>query len=268
MKRLELICTDLDGTLLGDTVLAEAYHQFGDLVRGAQSNQGTRWAIVTGRRLVDVRAIVLHFAGYGIRPDFLIVEDALIHWLDRRGGLHGFWWWNFTVMRRRTTLFRRNNQQIQHWREMILAKFPQAADRSRQQVDLWVEFTDEDQAVRAEILLKDALGDSHRFAVFRWGRELFLAPSAGTKGEAVAKLCRAQGIRREHVFAVGDGPNDLSMLNGQAARYTACVANALPQVREVVKGAGGYVAAGERMAGVIESLQVVMGLNAGARTNE
>ncbi len=51
------------------------------------------------------------------------------------------------------------------------------------------------------------------------------------KGRAVALLAQKLGIRREEVMAVGDSPNDMSMLAW--AGYGVAMGNALPEVKEV-----------------------------------
>ena len=75
------------------------------------------------------------------------------------------------------------------------------------------------------------------------------------KGVALSELGRLIGVGAESIFAVGDHHNDIPMLNGVHAHHVACPANAIPAVKEVVTGAGGYVATEGYSAGVIESLR-------------
>jgi hydroxymethylpyrimidine pyrophosphatase-like HAD family hydrolase len=74
------------------------------------------------------------------------------------------------------------------------------------------------------------------------------------KGTALAELSRLLEMPREHVFAAGDHHNDISMLDGRFAQYSACPANAISEVKEAVRSAGGYVATRESGAGVHEAL--------------
>jgi hydroxymethylpyrimidine pyrophosphatase-like HAD family hydrolase len=74
------------------------------------------------------------------------------------------------------------------------------------------------------------------------------------KGAALAELARLVEIPRENIFAAGDHHNDISMLDGKFAAMPACPANAIPEVKEVVRKAGGYVAQREHGAGVHEAL--------------
>jgi hydroxymethylpyrimidine pyrophosphatase-like HAD family hydrolase len=61
-------------------------------------------------------------------------------------------------------------------------------------------------------------------------------------------------IPREQIFTAGDHHNDISMLDGQFAKYPACPANAIPEAKEAVRRAGGYVASKAYGAGVHEAL--------------
>jgi hydroxymethylpyrimidine pyrophosphatase-like HAD family hydrolase len=74
------------------------------------------------------------------------------------------------------------------------------------------------------------------------------------KGAALAELSRLIEVPRENTFAAGDHHNDLSMLDGRYAAFTACPANAIPEVKAAVRDTGGYVAASEAGAGIYEAL--------------
>jgi hydroxymethylpyrimidine pyrophosphatase-like HAD family hydrolase len=74
------------------------------------------------------------------------------------------------------------------------------------------------------------------------------------KGAALAELSRLLEIPREEIFAAGDHHNDISMLDGIYAQYPACPSNAIPEVKEAVRRADGYVARRECGAGVHEAL--------------
>jgi hydroxymethylpyrimidine pyrophosphatase-like HAD family hydrolase len=79
------------------------------------------------------------------------------------------------------------------------------------------------------------------------------------KGAALAELSRLLEIPADQIFAAGDHHNDISMLNGRFARYPACPANAIPEVKEAVRSAGGYVASKNCGAGIHEALQHFIG---------
>ncbi len=75
------------------------------------------------------------------------------------------------------------------------------------------------------------------------------------KGAALEELSRLTEIPHAAIFAAGDHHNDLSMLDGRYAGLPACPANAIAEVKEAVRRAGGWVAEKEFGAGVHEALQ-------------
>jgi hydroxymethylpyrimidine pyrophosphatase-like HAD family hydrolase len=74
------------------------------------------------------------------------------------------------------------------------------------------------------------------------------------KGAALAELARLLEIPRENIFAAGDHHNDISMLDGKVAAMPSCPANAIDEVQDAVRNAGGYVAQKDHGAGVHEAL--------------
>lgn len=82
------------------------------------------------------------------------------------------------------------------------------------------------------------------------------------KGPVLAELVRLWRIRPYEVLAIGDSANDLSMLDGRLGFRCATVANAEDGVKDVVRRAGGYVAAGHAGTGLIEALEALGVLSA------
>lgn len=88
------------------------------------------------------------------------------------------------------------------------------------------------------------------------------------KGNVLAALAQHWQTTPHEVLAIGDSPNDLSMLDGRHGFRCAAVANADEVAKAVVRAAGGHVATAPLGAGVIECLQALgvipgVGRNAG-----
>ncbi|MFW5996789.1 MAG: HAD family hydrolase [Lentisphaeria bacterium] len=254
MNRIDLICTDLDGTLICGGDKPYEIGTFRYALNTCRTRWESKWAIITGRKLHDTRPVIAFFMGYNLRPDFVVAEDGLIYRRNSRSKLAPFWWWNFNVKRKRFHLGRRNAVEIEQWRQYLLSSYPDAVDRSLQSVDLWLEFTREEECEEGEAYLIRQVGQTSGFKVYRWGCELFLAFAIGTKGEAVAKLKEVEGLSANNIFAVGDGPNDLSMLSDSVVGMKACVGNALEKIKGTVRQGNGYVATKEGAAGVAEAI--------------
>lgn len=254
MRQIRLLATDLDGTLIGCDEPPEAYQLFRDAVRTFRARWGMSWAIVTGRHAGAIKGPLVRLAVHGLTPDFLVLEDARIYRHNAHGKFRPFRWWNYSVGRRRRALLRQYRHTVRGWRDRLLDAYPEAEDLSLEGSDLWFRFTGVADAKSAEAALQADIEGEPRLLVFRWGWEVYLGPVAGSKGDAVSKLARTVRVEREDVFAVGDGPNDVSMLNGGSAASVACVGNAVPEVKQVVRDANGCVASGKGLAGVLEAL--------------
>jgi len=79
------------------------------------------------------------------------------------------------------------------------------------------------------------------------------------KGAVLSELARLLEVPRENIFAAGDHHNDISMLDGKVAGMPSCPANAIAEVQQAVRNAGGYVAQKNHGAGVHEALMHFVG---------
>ena len=79
MNPIRLICTDFDGTFVGDQPRPQRLMEFRDLLRPLARQCGTRWAIVTGRRLGDLRPALAEKVKQAAAEDGITVA----YWLRR-----------------------------------------------------------------------------------------------------------------------------------------------------------------------------------------
>ena len=93
------------------------------------------------------------------------------------------------------------------------------------------------------------------YNIFRSGAEIYMGVTYCGKGDALNELSRKYNFSLHQTLAIGDGDNDLSMLNGSSAKMIACVGNACSKLKEVVKQAGGYQEEGNDVKGVVESIK-------------
>ena len=255
-RRIDLICTDIDGTLLDsgnpDFVSLREFKRELDL---RKQQWGTKWAIVTGRHRRGFLPALDSFLAFHLIPDFIVLEDAYIYRFLRGTGMRGFWRWNFRIRWKRSWLWRRSRRFIQKLQNEMENEFPDMRVLSHETIDMWLEFPDQPSAEQGEKALKIKIAECLEFEVFRWGCEVFLAPAIGKKGEAVTRISDHLGISAEHVFVIGDGANDVNMLEGWAAGMVACVANTPREIKSIVRRNSGYVAKNRATAGVVEALR-------------
>jgi hypothetical protein len=102
--------------------------------------------------------------------------------------------------------------------------------------------------VRAEV-------KPHKYLqVFQWAGEVCVRVVPFTKGLAVTELARHLGIRNDQILVVGDGHNDISMMELDPPCYTACPANAASEVVATVHRTHGHIASERSLSGVMEVL--------------
>ena len=82
-----------------------------------------------------------------------------------------------------------------------------------------------------------------------------ILPAAG-KGETLRALIDFWQISPSQTLCIGDGANDISMLDGRYGFIPATLSNAEDDVKDVVKKCGGYIASKARGRGVLEVLHV------------
>jgi len=251
MNEIRLIATDLDGTIIGRTEEYHIYGEFRDKIDDLRYKHGATWAVCTGRSLSSFK----HFFGplflIGIRPDFVIARHAYIYSLGRYG-YTPHWVWNFSIRHMLWSDRRHISRAIRQWYIDILRNFPAVSTVERGRDRLCVRFRAEESAAEAAEMLRKETASFKHMKVFKYSREVDLRSIPFTKGLAVSELARHLEIARENILTVGDGHNDISMLDGSYAGLVGCPGNAEPEVAEVVHKAGGHIAGGRSLSGVME----------------
>jgi HAD superfamily hydrolase (TIGR01484 family) len=256
MLDLALLTTDFDGTLIGEPEAPdELYWSFRRQVSDMRRASGMRWAIVTGRHAEMIPIMAGKLLMHGLAPDFFVMEDARI--FRRHGSRYWpFFFWNCGISRRRRQQLRQHRVRVRSLVREIALHHPDAENLAGNRlIDLWFHFPSPHAAMDVERQLLAEFTGNPDFFVFRWDAEVCLAPTAGTKGEAVRKLMAELQAAPKRVLAVGDGQNDISMLDGHSAGLVACVGNATEEVKTAVRRAAGFVAQQPHLHGMMEILR-------------
>lgn len=250
--RIRLITTDFDGTLVAhdnDPVLDPSCIE----LIGQLQREGALWTINTGRSVELLESGLLDFE-FPIRPDFILTSERDVFRPSRNGGKwEPFGDWNDRCAQAHAELFNSAqsvlseiidfvNQKTKA-RVIFLGADPEGVIATcEEEMDRITEFVErvrlnqlEFNYQRNTIYLRFCHADYH-------------------KGAALAELSRLVQVSRAEIFAAGDHHNDVSMLDGRFAGMPACPANAIDQVKDAVRSAGGYVADLGYGAGVHEAL--------------
>jgi HAD superfamily hydrolase (TIGR01484 family) len=250
---IRLLSTDFDGTLVAhgsDPVLDRGCMEH----IGKLQADGVLWAINTGRSVELLESGLTDFE-FPIHPDFILTSERDVF----RPSPNGEKWepfgdWNERVAREHAQLF--------HSAEAVLAEVVDFVNQKTKARLLYhsaglegLVAENEEELERVTKFIDRAREKQPKFHYQRNTVYLRFCHADYHKGAALAELSRLLEISRDEIFAAGDHHNDISMLDGRFAGYPACPANAIPEVKEAVKFAGGHVASKAYGAGVLEALK-------------
>lgn len=249
---IRLLSTDFDGTLVAhhsDPVLDPRCMK---LIEELQKG-GAIWAINTGRSMDLLESGLTDF-DFPVRPDFILTSERDVF----RPGQSGRSWepfgdWNDKVARDHAELYASASALYAEVLDYVQRNTRARVLHDRHGPEGLIA-QDEQEMARIISFIDEARSGHPHFHYQHNTVYLRFCHADYHKGAALAELSRLIEIPREETFAAGDHHNDLSMLDGRYAAFPACPANAIPEVKNAVRNAGGYVAETEAGAGVYEAL--------------
>lgn len=251
-SKIRLLSTDFDGTLVAhgsDPVLDRGCME---CIKKLQKS-GVIWAINTGRS-VDLLQSGLTDFEFPIHPDFILTSERDVFRPSSNGGKwEPYGDWNERVAREHADLFQSA--------ESVLAEVVDFVNQKTKARLLYhsaalegLVAENEEELERVTRFIDRAREKQPKFHYQRNTVYLRFCHADYHKGAALAELSRLLEIPHRDIFAAGDHHNDISMLDGRYAHYPACPANAIAEVKNAVRSAGGYIARKEYGAGVHEAL--------------
>jgi len=249
---MRLLSTDFDGTIVSrvsEPILdASCMDLIGDLQAACAI-----WAINTGRS-VDLLESGLTDFSFPFRPDFILTSERDVF----RPGSNGTKWeafgdWNERCARDHAELFTSASSVLAEVVDFVNQK-TKARIIYEPEGPAGLIAASEEEMDRVTEFIEQARRKQPKFNYQRNTLYLRFCHADYHKGAALAELARLLQIPRENIFAAGDHHNDISMLDGEVAAMPACPANAISEVKEAVRAAGGYVAGREHGAGVYDAI--------------
>lgn len=252
-RPIRLIATDLDGTLDGNGCAITRYQDFADRLERYHERYGAEWVVCTGRSLRSFESVLKPLQALGIEPKYVIVHHAYIYKRGRRG----YWphlFWNASIRFHvwSSTLYLRG--ALNEWQRMVRGMNDHVTTVFHRRNRLCLRFRAEESAEAAAELLRKKAAVFKHLRVFHYMQEVDVRTVPFTKGMALGELAQRLGIGNADILAIGNGHNDISMLDGEAAGATGCPVNAEVDVMETVHRSGGHVAQSRGLDGVIEVL--------------
>lgn len=248
-----MLVTDADGTLMGQRPEFDQYRAFRSRLEGARKAHGMLWTVCTGRSLGGYKSIFRPMRIFGIRPDYVIVNHAYI-FESRKWGYLPHWIWNARILWlqwRDEFILQRALPRI---RTAVLAHNPFVRVKVSNRQKLAFRFDDESAAEFGMEVLRQQIKPYKYLQLFGSAGDVCVRVIPFTKGVAVMELARHLGIANSRILVVGDGHNDISMMELDPPCHTACPANAAPEVVATVHRSHGHIASERNLNGVLEIL--------------
>ncbi len=252
MAKIRLLSTDFDGTLVDHFAVPPVSPALFDLFREMQAD-GVLWAVNTGRELHHIEEGLQEF-GFPIEPDFVLTAEREVYHRGANGEWQDFGDWNARCFQAHNALFEQSGQLLADIRAYLKADTRAHPIQEGDRMIGLAASTDQEMDVICEFLERERL----RVPGFHFMRNTVYVRFCHedySKGTALEELARLTAIPQSEIFATGDHYNDLPMLDGRHARWVACPGNSVDAVKELVRGAGGYVARAGCSEGVVESLR-------------
>ncbi len=252
-SQLQLISTDFDGTLIEVGAAPQPLHPaFFERLAISREQHPVTWAINTGRTLEELEA-QLHLRCAPAWPDWVIVMERQIwrvHAEEKR--LLSWEEWNERCTVVHNELFAVTKS---FWKELeiYIDKETKTNIIMDSSCPFGLESADEEEADRISAYLEQALASWPDLMPVRNSVWIRFSHKEFHKGSCLQALGAMLKIERENRFAVGDGLNDLAMLQRVVAEHIACPANSDPRVKEHVAKEQGYLAKAEDITGVVEA---------------
>jgi hydroxymethylpyrimidine pyrophosphatase-like HAD family hydrolase len=251
MSRIRLLSTDFDGTLIAIGSQGRCPPDFAAAL-DEHSRRGGFWAINTGRSL-EHAIDGLRIFNAPLEPDFLLTNEREIYRKTSEGRWMPHGDWNSISRRRHGELFGEAHEMFA-FVERLAQESDQITVLYEHELPAGLVTGSEEMM---EIVANNIRSEAKRIPDFSFQRNsiyLRFCHRDYHKGSALGELCRLEGIEAGAVFAAGDHFNDLSMLDGSFAKMTACPANAIDPVKQLVRRSQGYIAEKCWASGVAEAL--------------
>ncbi len=249
-----LIAVDLDGTSVRYEPRFEIDPVFLDAVR-PWLRAGGEWVMNSDRGLGHM----LEIADYlepADRPRALLSRQKDIYFREPKGYVshHD---WNQRTNERFRRLFAALRPAFAEWVARLETEFEILDRYVEEQAFAFMTTREATPALRRRLTEFVAPWPETRVSGNdQWS---FLIHESFSKGRVLQEAARRLEIEPGAIIAVGDGENDLSMLDGTVTGRVGCPANAVAEVKRAVDAAGGLIAQGLEAAGTVEVVRHYLG---------
>lgn len=260
MADIQLICLDFDGTFMVYDEPPGFMHPAVVAELNRLGGAGIRWCTNSGRDRGSQLEVLELSREKGLRhkPVGLLACESLIYH-QRNGSYQGHESWNKQAHRLLRTFHGALQGLLADAMPDLLRRYKPDLMYVNEEATAFCIPQKDDGPLRFYQELKPYVEKIENGALSRNGGWVAALPAELGKGALLETFGRDLGIAAEHILAVGDHINDISMLDGTAAGHVGCPADAVVEVIETVRRAGGMVSAYDGPLGTVEILEQVCG---------
>jgi len=256
---VRLISLDFDGTILVYDDPAGVFHP--DVIRFLNQLpfRGVQWCANSGRDFADQLGVLERSRQRGLTcmPEALICSESLVY--VREGGeYHPLQPWNDEAHRWLAACHAVAQERIKPHLDDLQRRYEPISTLIG---ELYTAFFVRDHDGLPVSLFHEInrmLEGVEGVMLTRNGGWVAVMHAALGKGNALSAYARHVGLERNHILAVGDQYNDLPMLHRDVARHVGCPGDAIPEVRQAVRKAGGHVAEAVGPLGTLEVMSALL----------
>ena len=252
------IVVDLDGTSLRYEPCMQVEPALLRLLDTLQQ-RGARW-IMNSDRFIDDMLELCDGIDVDLRPAALLSSQRYVFVRDGNSWYRPHRAWNDRQEAVHSTLWRRIKARFPVWQHEIEQRFTPITSYINDFVFAYM--FEPSQASQAHALLSTLVADVADVQVSGNHEWVFLLHRSFSKRRILLETMRLLGLSRERMIAIGDGFNDITMLDGSVTRMVGCPSNASADVKQAVRDAGGYIAAAAEAAGSIEVIRHYLDVSA------
>ena len=246
---LRLVCTDFDGTI-ADGEGNPIPHAFFERLMAARREGKVYWVINTGRTWESLSEELIRRKA-PIWPDWAVAIEREI-WLVRNRRGVGWFEWNRKCELLHQQLFAAVKPL---WKliEDYVSRHTKAHLVEDAGSPVGIIAASESEADEIAAFMAPLLRNWPNLVAVRNSIYFRFSHKNYHKGACLEAIAEGLGLKPCDILAAGDHLNDLPMLHRRYAWHLGCPSNAVDEVKEQVKAAGGHVASAAVAHGVLEA---------------
>jgi hydroxymethylpyrimidine pyrophosphatase-like HAD family hydrolase len=222
------------------------------LYLASMHDMGIDW-VMNSDRYTDTMTDIASLLPSEQKPVALLSCQRFIHLRQDDDAYQPLQAWNIEQIKCHTLLWNKIRPFFPQWRLEVESQFEIINCVANDLVFAYMVTPDQTPALRR--LMQQFITDWPDAQISGNKDWTFILHASFSKAKVLKKCADILDVELNHVVAIGDGMNDITMLDGSITNFVGCPANASPEVIRAVRNAGGIVSGAQEAAGTLEIIQ-------------